>query len=88
MKGAEKEGAAGFVKGIGKGIGGLVLKPGAGMPSQLLYFIHQVGHNMEPVIAYTVVSVLLIFNSHLGTSGIYVHGPSSGNSQNTWRQCS
>ena len=30
MKGAQKEGAAGFVKGIGKGIGGVVLKPGAG----------------------------------------------------------
>ncbi|KAK4503548.1 hypothetical protein PRZ48_004463 [Zasmidium cellare] len=29
MKGAMKEGGAGFVKGIGKGIGGLVLKPGA-----------------------------------------------------------
>jgi hypothetical protein len=31
MRGAEKEGAAGLLKGIGKGIGGLVLKPGAGM---------------------------------------------------------
>ena len=30
MRGAQKEGAAGFAKGIGKGIGGLVLKPGAG----------------------------------------------------------
>jgi hypothetical protein len=29
MRGAKKEGAAGFVKGIGKGIGGVVLKPGA-----------------------------------------------------------
>ena len=29
MKGAQKEGAAGFVKGIGKGIGGIMLKPGA-----------------------------------------------------------
>lgn len=30
MRGAEKEGAVGLVKGIGKGIGGLILKPGAG----------------------------------------------------------
>jgi hypothetical protein len=30
LRGAEKEGAAGLVKGIGKGIGGLILKPGAG----------------------------------------------------------
>jgi hypothetical protein len=30
VKGAQKEGAAGFIKGIGKGIGGVMLKPGAG----------------------------------------------------------
>ena len=30
LRGAEKEGAAGFLKGVGKGIGGLILKPGAG----------------------------------------------------------
>lgn len=29
MKGMQKEGAAGFIKGIGKGVGGIVLKPGA-----------------------------------------------------------
>lgn len=29
VKGAQKEGAAGFVKGFGKGIGGVVFKPGA-----------------------------------------------------------
>lgn len=30
MKGAEKEGTAGLIKGFGKGIGGLVFKPAAG----------------------------------------------------------
>ena len=30
LRGAEKEGAAGLFKGIGKGIAGLILKPGAG----------------------------------------------------------
>lgn len=30
IRGAEKEGAGGFVKGIGKGIGGLIAKPAAG----------------------------------------------------------
>lgn len=30
FKGARKEGTAGFFKGIGKGVGGIVLKPGAG----------------------------------------------------------
>lgn len=32
FQGAREEGAVGFVKGIGKGIGGLVLKPTAGKP--------------------------------------------------------
>jgi len=36
LRGAEKEGAAGLVKGIGKGIGGLILKPGAGKSNLLL----------------------------------------------------
>lgn len=30
LSGAKKEGAAGAIKGLGKGIGGLVLKPAAG----------------------------------------------------------
>ncbi|KAM0255678.1 hypothetical protein ACHAQJ_005522 [Trichoderma viride] len=30
MKGAQKEGAAGLIKGVGKGIGGLIAKPAAG----------------------------------------------------------
>lgn len=30
IDGAKKEGFAGFIKGFGKGIGGVVLKPGAG----------------------------------------------------------
>lgn len=30
VAGAKKEGAAGFLKGVGKGIGGIVLKPSAG----------------------------------------------------------
>jgi hypothetical protein len=30
LKGAEKEGAAGLVKGVGKGIGGIMTKPAAG----------------------------------------------------------
>lgn len=30
LRGAQKEGGAGFIKGVGKGIGGLILKPAAG----------------------------------------------------------
>jgi hypothetical protein len=30
LRGAEKEGTAGLIKGIGKGVAGLILKPGAG----------------------------------------------------------
>ncbi|KFX97233.1 hypothetical protein V490_02902 [Pseudogymnoascus sp. VKM F-3557] len=43
-KGAQKEGASGFVKGIGKGIGGFVTKPGAalfGIPSYLMKGVHK-----------------------------------------------
>jgi hypothetical protein len=40
LKGAEKEGAAGLLKGIGKGIGGLVLKPGAGTFMRLVALFH------------------------------------------------
>ena len=53
MKGAQKEGAAGFVKGIGKGIGGIVLKPGAaffGIPG------------------YTMKGVYKEMSKHLGSS--------------------
>lgn len=44
MRGAEKEGAAGLLKGIGKGIGGLILKPGAaiwGLPGYSFLGIHK-----------------------------------------------
>lgn len=37
MRGAEKEGAAGLLKGIGKGIAGVVLKPGAGKQSLWIF---------------------------------------------------
>lgn len=41
-KGAQKEGAGGFLKGLGKGIGGFVAKPGAAMLGVL-------GHSMKGV---------------------------------------
>jgi hypothetical protein len=44
MAGAKKEGAAGFVKGIGKGIGGIVLKPGAaifGIPAYTMKGVYK-----------------------------------------------
>lgn len=44
MKGAQKDGAAGFFKGIGKGIGGLVLKPGAaiyGIPGYTMQGVYK-----------------------------------------------
>ena len=43
-KGAQKEGASGFLKGIGKGIGGFVTKPGAalfGIPGYIMKGIHK-----------------------------------------------
>ncbi|KFX91457.1 hypothetical protein V490_05886 [Pseudogymnoascus sp. VKM F-3557] len=44
MRGAEKEGAAGFIKGIGRGIGGIVFKPGAaiwGLPGYTMMGLHK-----------------------------------------------
>lgn len=44
LRGAEKEGAAGLMKGIARGIGGLVLKPGAaiwGLPGYTFMGIHK-----------------------------------------------
>jgi len=38
LEGAKKEGVSGLLKGFGKGIGGVVLKPGAGRPCILLMF--------------------------------------------------
>ncbi|KAI4691013.1 uncharacterized protein J4E88_002490 [Alternaria novae-zelandiae] len=43
-KGAQKEGASGFFKGIGKGIGGFIAKPGAalfGIPSHMMKGVHK-----------------------------------------------
>jgi hypothetical protein len=44
MEGAKKEGAAGFIKGFGKGIGGIVLKPGAaifGIPAYTMKGVYK-----------------------------------------------
>ncbi|KAI4764995.1 UDP-Glycosyltransferase/glycogen phosphorylase [Aureobasidium sp. EXF-3400] len=44
IEGAKKEGAAGFVKGFGKGIGGIVLKPGAaifGIPAYTMKGVYK-----------------------------------------------
>ncbi|KAK9437780.1 glycosyltransferase family 1 protein [Metarhizium brunneum] len=43
IRGAEKEGPGGFVKGIGKGIGGLIAKPAAGIwgvPAYMMQGVH------------------------------------------------
>ncbi|KAI9682312.1 MAG: hypothetical protein M1817_000366 [Caeruleum heppii] len=37
LKGAKEQGAAGFLKGLGKGMGGLILKPGAGYTFKGIY---------------------------------------------------
>ncbi|KAK0618056.1 hypothetical protein B0T17DRAFT_495243 [Bombardia bombarda] len=49
VRGAEKEGAAGLLKGIGKGIGGLVLKPAAGIwsiPAYTMQGVHAEVRNL------------------------------------------
>ncbi len=70
LRGAEKEGAAGLVKGIGKGIGGLILKPGAGK----LFFIAK---SLSP-------SANQLTNSLLGNSRLHFHGHPQGSQKNVW----
>jgi len=48
-KGAQKEGTSGFFKGIGKGVGGFVAKPGAalfGIPSYIMKGVHKEVQNL------------------------------------------
>jgi hypothetical protein len=52
LRGAEKEGTAGLIKGFGKGIGGLVLKPGAGKHSRCLSY--NTSHQRFPLSAIIV----------------------------------
>lgn len=39
IEGAKKQGVAGLIKGFGKGLGGVVLKPGAGKKVDLTIFL-------------------------------------------------
>ena len=60
IKGAEKEGSAGFVKGFGKGIGGLVLKSGAGKFYSLrmhIYTYTDISTAIWGIPAYTMAGV-------------------------------
>lgn len=65
IRGAEKEGPGGFVKGIGKGIGGLIVKPAAGMFYQLA--LSPMAMNSQ---------ILLTCPRHLGCPGLYDAGSS------------
>ena len=50
IEGAKKEGVAGFIKGFGKGIGGIVLKPSAGETS-IVCFKDSID-NLQPSLGY------------------------------------
>ncbi len=69
MEGAKKEGVAGLIKGFGKGIGGVVLKPGAGK-----YFHDEPFHTLTYRIAiwglpgYTFKGIYKELQKHLGSS--------------------
>ena len=69
MEGVKKEGVAGLIKGFGKGIGGVVLKPGAGK-----HFHDQPSHTPTYQIAiwglpgYTFKGIYKELQKHLGSS--------------------
>lgn len=50
IEGAKKEGVAGFIKGFGKGIGGIVLKPSAGETS--LVYVEDLIDEIQPSSGY------------------------------------
>ena len=69
LEGAKKEGVAGLIKGFGKGIGGVVLKPGAGK-----HFHHEACYHFTYQIAiwglpgYTFKGIYKELQKHLGSS--------------------
>jgi hypothetical protein len=58
-KGAQKEGASGFAKGIGKGIGGLLTKPGAAMLGILGYSMKGVHKEIQKSFGNNVQSYIV-----------------------------
>lgn len=71
IRGAEKEGAAGLMKGIAKGIGGLILKPGAGKSS----------------FSFNCTHTLTIEYSYLGSPRLYLYGYSQRGSKDVRLKC-
>ena len=72
ISGAKKEGVAGFVKGFGKGVGGLILKPGAGewRPD------HQL-----------LVILTDYYHSRLGLARIHLQGHLQGDTESPRSKC-
>lgn len=59
MRGAQKEGAAGFIKGIGKGIGGVALKPGAAIFGLPAYHMKGVYKELQSVFGSSVNNYII-----------------------------
>ncbi|KAK3394228.1 glycosyltransferase family 28 domain-containing protein [Podospora didyma] len=73
MKGAEQEGGAGLLKGFGKGIGGLILKPASAiwsLPAYTMQGIHAEVRNMfsKSSLNYIITSRVLQGNGDLAAS--------------------
>ncbi|KAG6006325.1 hypothetical protein E4U21_007128 [Claviceps maximensis] len=59
MRGADKEGAGGFVKGIGKGIGGLIVKPAAGIWGLPAYMMQGVYAEVNKMFSKSVTNYMI-----------------------------
>lgn len=57
-KGAQKEGASGFVKGIGKGVGGFIAKPGAAVLGILSHTMQGVSKEVQKLFGNEVHSYI------------------------------
>ncbi|KAF4964403.1 hypothetical protein FSARC_7668 [Fusarium sarcochroum] len=58
-KGAQKEGASGFFKGIGKGVGGFLIKPNAALWSIPAYFMKGVNKEVQKLFGSTVQNYIV-----------------------------
>ncbi|KAM5361341.1 hypothetical protein ACJA88_014500 [Fusarium oxysporum] len=58
-KGAQKDGAGGFVKGIGKGVGGFLIKPNAALWSIPAYFMKGVNKEVQKLFGSTVQNYIV-----------------------------
>lgn len=75
IRGAEKDGAAGLVKGIGKGVAGLIVKPGAGIWGLPAYMMQGVHAEVNKLFSRSVQNYIITSRIHQGQLDIRKASP-------------